>query len=258
MNIKSTLENTSIDAEVQTDKGVKVRIGNDIRIKIQLTFGEDSPASVLSAQAFFINRTLKDKIDAEHKKKNRFIGRFPIEPFTNEFDPTAYCINSTGYPTYKTPVLNAYCGYGYKPNWKNCAPVKDMNCTMYHTSIEYTADPSIVYVDFPARAQRYPGVYDLVVVAKIYDEGYSHNSRTVTVDYKNIFELVSETDPEGQTPYEFHPMLIDVVNESASSGKNDVYVVNGRYDNNSIVLERNDQTDVVIGVSPITEWYEGD
>lgn len=239
---------------------MKIRIGNDIRIKIQLTFkDENDSANILSAQAFFINRTLKDKIDAEYKKKNRFIGRFPIEPFTNEFDPSAYCINSTGFPTYTQPVPNSYTGYGYKPNWKNCAPIKDMQCTVYHSSIDRTADPSIVYVDFPAHAQRFPGEYDLVVVAKVYDTRYKHNERTVTVDYRNVFELIewSEQDHTGNE-YQFHPVLIEIDNTSDDPTLNDVYVIRGEYNNDAIRLIRNDHTNVDIDVSPITEWYEGE
>jgi hypothetical protein len=84
---------------------MKIRIGNDISLKIQLTFGDSSSANVLSAEAFFVNTTLKNKLEREYKKKNRFIGRFPIEPFTNEFEPSEYCINSTGFPKYKAFVI---------------------------------------------------------------------------------------------------------------------------------------------------------
>ena len=36
--------------------------------------------------------------EKDWKNKSRFIGRFPIEPFTDEYLPTAYDINSSGYP----------------------------------------------------------------------------------------------------------------------------------------------------------------
>lgn len=44
----------------------------------------------------------------------------------------------------------------------------------------------------------YTGVYKLLIVAKIYEPGYmKDNLRTVTMDYENVFELVSKSDMEG-------------------------------------------------------------
>ena len=108
---------------------MKIRLGNDIRLKVQLTYGEEDYANIQSAQAFFINTTLKNKLKEEYKKKNRFIGRFPIEPFVNEFEPSAYNINSAGYPRYRAFVSNRYNGFGVKPCWKEDAPVKDSDIT---------------------------------------------------------------------------------------------------------------------------------
>lgn len=233
---------------------MKIRIGNDIRLKIQLTFGDSSSANVLSAEAFFVNTTLKNKLEQEYKKKNRFIGRFPIEPFTNEFEPSEYCINSTGFPKYKAFVMNSYNGIGLRPNWKNVAPIKEMEYTVYRTGISRTVDPSIVVVTLPASAQLYEGEYELVVTAKVFDQGYANNERTVTANYKNVFELVSDSQAESVD----NPVQIDIINTSDEGNTNDIYVIAGRYDNNSIHLSRNDNTAVNIDISPITEWYDGD
>lgn len=233
---------------------MKIRIGNDIRLKIQLTFGDSSSANVLSAEAFFVNTTLKNKLEQEYKKKNRFIGRFPIEPFTNEFEPSEYCINSTGFPKYKAFVMNSYNGIGLRPNWKNVAPIKEMEYTVYRTGISRTVDPSIVVVTLPASAQLYEGEYELVVTAKVFDQGYANNERTVTANYKNVFELVSDSEGESVN----NPVHIDIVNTSSEEPLNDVYVLAGRYNNNSIHLSRNDNATVNIDISPITEWYDGD
>lgn len=233
---------------------MKIRIGNDIRLKIQLTFGDSSSANVLSAEAFFVNTTLKNKLEQEYKKKNRFIGRFPIEPFTNEFEPSEYCINSTGFPKYKAFVMNSYNGIGLRPNWKNVAPIKEMEYTVYRTGISRTVDPSIVVVTLPASAQLYEGEYELVVTAKVFDQGYANNERTVTANYKNVFELVSDYEGESVN----NPVHIDIVNTSSEEPLNDVYVLAGRYNNNSIHLSRNDNATVNIDISPITEWYDGD
>lgn len=233
---------------------MKIRIGNDISLKIQLTFGDSSSANVLSAEAFFVNTTLKNKLEREYKKKNRFIGRFPIEPFTNEFEPSEYCINSTGFPKYKVFVMNSYNGIGLRPNWKNVAPIKEMEYTVYRTGISRTVDPSIVVVTLPASAQLYEGEYELVVTAKVFDQGYANNERTVTANYKNVFELVSDSEGESVN----NPVHIDIVNTSSEEPLNDVYVLAGRYNNNSIHLSRNDNATVNIDISPITEWYDGD
>ena len=233
---------------------MKIRIGNDIRLKIQLTFGDSSSANVLSAEAFFVNTTLKNKLEQEYKKKNRFIGRFPIEPFTNEFEPSEYCINASGLPKYKAYVINSYNGIGLKPNWKNIAPIKEVDYTVYRTGIERTVDPSIVVVTLPASAQLYEGEYELVVTAKVFDQGYANNERTVTANYKNVFELVSDSQAESVN----NPVQIDIVNTSNDEDINDVYVIAGRYDNNSIHLSRNDNAAVNIDISPITQWYDGD
>lgn len=233
---------------------MKIRIGNDIRLKIQLTFGDSSSANVLSAEAFFVNTTLKNKLEQEYKKKNRFIGRFPIEPFTNEFEPSEYCINSTGFPKYKAFVMNSYNGIGLRPDWKNVAPIKEMEYTVYRTGISRTVDPSIVVVTLPASAQLYEGEYELVVTAKVFDQGYANNERTVTANYKNVFELVSDSEGESVN----NPVHIDIVNTSSEEPLNDVYVLAGRYNNNSIHLSRNDNATVNIDISPITEWYDGD
>lgn len=81
---------------------MKIRIGNDIRLKLHLSFSgdEDKTVNIKSLKVFFINTTLKEKFEKEYIKKNRFVGRFPIEPFLDEFEPTAFAINSGGFPNY--------------------------------------------------------------------------------------------------------------------------------------------------------------
>ena len=234
----------------------KVRIGNDIRLKVQLKYKEDDQdvfAQILSAEAFFINTTLKKKLEDEYKKKNRFIGRFPIEPFVNEFEPSAYNINSGGFPRYRAFVANSYNGFGYHPNWKECAPIKDMDITTYRSQIERTSDPSVVIVTFPASAQLYEGEYELVIRGKVYDPGYSRNERTVTADLKQLFTLVSSQEEAIDNPVE-----IDINNIDETESLQDVYVVAGQYSNNSIKLSRNDLGSINIDVTPISGWYEGD
>jgi hypothetical protein len=38
---------------------MRIRIGNDIKLKLQLVVSGDEPANILSAKAFVINKTAK-------------------------------------------------------------------------------------------------------------------------------------------------------------------------------------------------------
>lgn len=232
----------------------KIRKGNDIRLKIQLKLNEpDNFANIQSMRAIFINTTLKEKIEKEFIKKNRFIGRFPIEPFVHEFEPCRYNIHSTGYGKYRAFVHNMYQGFGLHPDWNKCLPIRDVNITEYFAPVISTTDPKVMIVDFPAEAQLHEGVYQLVVIAKIFDAGYKNQHRTVTTNYNNIFELV--TDSEDATD---ESVQIEINNSSDPEPLKDVYVVAGSYSDDSIHINRNDSAVIDIDVSPITNWYEGD
>jgi len=235
---------------------MKIRIGNDVQLNIQLALGEtEDRANIKSLRAIFVNTTLKDKLEAEYKKHNRFIGRFPIEPFVNEFEPNEYCINSTGYSRYNVAVYNQYRGFGLKPDWKNCFPIKQMPITEYYAEISHTQNPNTVSVLFPGEAQLYEGNYELIVIAKIYQPGYKNNTRTVSTNYKNIFELVKDSQQDGVD----NPVRIELTNVDSQDVVGDVYVVSGSFSNNAIKLKRNDLGVVNIDVEPIMAgWYEDD
>lgn len=228
----------------------KIRIGNDIRLTIQLRLPDGNLANIKSAKALFINSTLQDRLETEYRKKNRFIGRFPIEPFVNEFEPTPYNINSCGYPKYNVTVRNYYKGFGINPDWNKCLPLGKVNVTEYVSDIQHEESPSTVTVNFPAEAQLYPGIYKLVVIAQIYAPGYKNNIRTITTEYRNLFELCKE---EG----EMHSVTLtigqnDLVNPDGPIG-NDVYVVSGTYEGDKLILHRsNDADDVEID---LYDWY---
>ena len=146
---------------------MKIRLGNDIRLKIQIPVETTTgnKASILSARAFFVNTTLEEELKKKYIKKNRFIGRFPIEPFVDEYEPTPYNINCSGYPKYRAFVHTEYKGFGYKPDWKECAPIRDVNITRYESTVERTYNPETIIVEFPAGAQKYEGEYELIVTA---------------------------------------------------------------------------------------------
>lgn len=233
---------------------MKIRIGNDIRLKVQLTFGENTDKlNILAVKAVVINTTLKKKLEEEFKKKHRFFGRFPIEPFVDEFEPSEYNIHSGGFPKYRAIIPNPYHGFGVYPNWKDAFPVKDMNITEYRAEVQHTPDRDTIIVTFPAEAQLYPGSYELLIIAKVFDPGYKNNTRTICTNYSDFFELVatSEEADVDQTAQ------IEIVNNDPESHEDsDVYVVAGFYNNDSIGLERTDGGVVHVDVSPITDWYE--
>lgn len=232
---------------------MKIRLGNDVRLKIQLPVNSAASgfASILSARAYFVNTTLKEKLEKEYIKKNRFIGRFPIEPFVDEYQPTAYNINCSGHPKYHAFVRNEYKGFGVNPNWKECLPIKDVNITVYESAVERTPDPETIIVTLPAIAQKYEGDYELIITAQIYDEGYANNSRTVTINAKHVFELVSDTELEEGVN---NPVQLEI-NNPESESRRDIYVVAGQYSDDNVTLVRNDGGSVNIDISP---WYYGE
>ena len=233
---------------------MKVRKGNDIRLKVRLSY-DNGEANVQFAKAIFVNRTLKEDLAKEYQKKNRFIGRFPTEPFVNEFEPNEYNINSCGaYPKYKAFVANQYNGFGVRPNWKKCAPIKEVNITEYCGDVYHTTAFDTIEAVFPAKAQLYPGVYDLIVIAEVCDDGYENKVRTVSTRMNGVFELV--TDDVDQEEIVDNPVNIEIIHTEDSSNVPDTFVVRGSYGDNAITLDRNDSNSINIDISPISGWYE--
>lgn len=234
---------------------MKIRIGNDVQLKVSLSLGEGVDyTNIQSMRAIFVNATLKDQLEKEYKKKNRFIGRFPIEPFVDEFTPCNCCINSMGYPRYNVKVFNQYNGFGVNPDWDKCFPVGEKPITEYQSEVSHTSNARMVNVLFPAEAQRFVGQYDLILTINIYQAGFKNNIRTITVDFKNAFELV-ETSSEADI---VDPVQIELNNQSESDQSSDIYIVSGTYSDNDIKLRRNDNGVINVDISPVSGWYEGE
>lgn len=180
---------------------MEIRIGNDICLDVTLLYNSDNDeyANINSIQAFIINASKEAEYEALIKDKTRFISRFPVEPYVDAYSSTAYDIKSSGYPTWmaypRNHVYATYSGFGVMPGWDNIyRPMPEHNLTQYKAEVKYTEDRSVVKVFFPATAQLYTGTYNLVIVAKVYDPGYSKdNLRTVTMDYENVFTLVNNS-----------------------------------------------------------------
>jgi hypothetical protein len=230
----------------------KIRIGNDIQFKIQLNLGGETP-NILGLKAYFVNTTKATAIKKEYGRINKFIGRFPIEPYCNEYDPTPYCINGDGDVRYYAQVANMYNGFGLRPEWHKPNVKKMLEDCTYRASVNFTKNPKIVTITFPAEDQKLIGVYDLVIVANVYDPAFKDCCRTVSSDYEGVFELVTK-----QSEAIDNPVKVEIADESEEYFDQDVYVISGSYNEDAIHITRNDGKVVNINVSPITGWYEGD
>lgn len=167
--------------------------------------------------------------------------------------------------------MNHYNGFGVYPDWSKQRLLKKMNITEYTSEVQRTSDASSIIVTFPANVQMYTGQYDLLVIARIYDSGYKNNVRTATIDYKNIFELVSTTE-ESDVEDSVNIVIDNNINpdnnntdpgDNTNPGGNDTpssnqdyYVVSGSYGNNEILLVRNDNEIIHVDIDPVSGWYE--
>lgn len=218
----------------------KIRIGNDIRLLVNLTGSKNIDAvNIHSVEAYLINTTKWMDLNEEHfresammhdemecrKHKIRFVSRFPVEPwvFGHHYCPNPHDICCSGRPCYHVhpiPFVPVYPGFGVHPHtfephtwcrddmhdlfdramWKNEDLQHGFDRCRYLAPVESTESKNVIKVYFPAKAQLYTGRYKLLLVVKLYDPGYcKHNLRTVTIDYKDVFELVgcSEEGQEG-------------------------------------------------------------
>lgn len=180
---------------------MKIRIGNDIRLDVTLINSKhDDNVNIKSIKAYIINTTIENRRVEEAKNKMRFISRFPVEPYVDAYSSTAHDIKSAGYPTWhafpQNYVYGSYAGFGVHPHWDDkYRPMPKHNFSEFCAPVKATEDTNVVQVSFPAEAQLYTGDYKIVIVAKIYEPGYSPNNlRTVTMDYENVFTLVNTSD----------------------------------------------------------------
>lgn len=178
----------------------KVRIGNDIRLIVNLNVVGVPTVTIDSVRAILINTTVKEEEDRKFKNKMRFVSRYPIEPMFDGYSSTKYNLHASGYPSYRVIpgsfIPTSYHGFGINPTWYDIyKPCKSHKTYEYHapvTRIAGTGDAINVY--FPATAQLFPGKYQLVLVAKINDTGFIGGQRTVTADLPDVFELVTSTE----------------------------------------------------------------
>lgn len=212
---------------------MKIRIGNDINLAVNLLGSKNIDAvNLQSVNAYLINKTkYEDLLDQQHreqalmqdemdirKARVKYVSRFPVEPYPIEFRPTPYDLCCGGVPCYHARPLHyipVYHGFGVYPHtfesgiwhkddmedlyvkagFKYMDMQKEYDRCRFLAPVEATDTKSRIKVFFPAEAQLYTGVYKLVIVAKLYEPGYSKNNlRTVTMDYEDVFELVSKSE----------------------------------------------------------------
>lgn len=186
---------------------MKIRIGNDIRILAKvLNKNQFGDVNIHSVKAFVINKTKEAERIADKNSKTKFISRFPIEPIDNCYKPSPYNINCAGSYSYNvipmTYVCGSYAGFGCNPDWNDIyKPVEQYNFNEFLAPTKATENRSVVEISFPAEAQLYTGDYKIILVAKLYQPGFSAtNLRTITIDYDNVFTLVSTSEEGTDTP----------------------------------------------------------
>lgn len=227
-----------------------------------------------------------DRFDAL-RKHSRFIARFPIEPAMECFNATPYDICGCGYPTYRAYprayLFAPYHGFGVNPRWEGiykplfpypAFPPKPYvpesargdlkDDSKYVATVAATNRPNIVEVIFPAHHQYHPGVYSLLITAKLYCPGFNEtNTKTVTLDIPNIFELVPTTEQgvDGDVTINVRNIRDILSQDTFETTVDDIYTEEGSIsdeDLSTLTLNRTDGVGVDIDLDPITTIYEAD
>lgn len=249
----------------------KIRIGNDIRLAVdlrkQVLEGDDTFA-VRQVTAYLVNTTKVEEYKDKLNERKRFVGRFPREPFSHDYDTTPWCVCGCGMPAYNALPVNscAYSGFGTEPYGKlNKELRKIASVIQYKAACQATAQQNIINVYFPAKDQLATGVYKLVLVANVYAPGYNVESlKTIQVDIPEVFELVGTTEQGVDTGVIINADVESPVEGTAGADStddiiyNDVYINGGLLSEGNIVLNRTDNIPVKINIDEVAGWYEGD
>lgn len=170
-----------------------IRIGTDVRIKVNIVDGEKTvnPINVKHVECYLINTT---------EENTYFASRFPQEPISDQYEASAYHVNTCGHPVYFTypdqHIVPVYQGFGLHPNWSRIYPMHHRaDSDAFRAPVFAGEGMGEVVVFFPAEAQKRCGTYKLIIKAKVYQPGYSMigNLRTITMDYDDVFTLVEDS-----------------------------------------------------------------
>lgn len=224
-----------------------------------------SPISIRSINVFIINTSKLEERKKIKQNKFHFVSRFPIEPYVNVLESTPYDICEEGRPrwhTYPYPHrIVPYGGFGVHPCWDGIYKHLPENDDLkYHAQVFATMRQNVVEVSFPAEAQKYTGVYKVVIVAKIYAPGFGpHNLKTITVDVPDVFELTSDSTEGSDTGINATVQnVVDVLaTEEDVNYSGDNYVKTAGYNSGILTLGRSDGQDLHIDMNA-DDWYNGD
>lgn len=238
---------------------MKIRIGNDIRLLVKIVKGGSQIVNIHSVKVYIVNSALEAKRIEDFNKKSKFFRRFPIEPAVDGYTPDEYHVHGAGHPSYRAFPYN---GFGYNPKWDKIykRPHHDLN--EFVAPVRSTADRDTVEVFFPASAQLSVGDYKIIVVAKLYEPGYSPNNlRTVTTDYENVFTLVSTSEEGTDSPVTLNINGTEDSGEEPEPGDTvDIHAESGTFNkaNGLVDIVLNNGDSFNIDLSDEILWYEGD
>lgn len=206
----------------------KIRIGNDIRLKLTIDgISNLDQSNIKQLRCYLVNTTLGKDEDEARKKHAR---RFTREVFPEFYIPSEYNLHGCCHQAYHVHPVNVchydhflpdFHEYHWWPGFKGFGVYPD-KFERYHRfwhplpHLEHYEHPFITGPDrkpeawyladsevlnttntasclFPADHQHFCGVYKLVIVLTLFEHGWGkHNLRTYTIDKGEVFELVDD------------------------------------------------------------------
>lgn len=278
----------------------KVNIGSDIKLTVHLNTKYLAPLNIHSVQAYLVNTTIKSELEkqiriakseysnalADKADNIQFISRFPKEPHFKGYISSHYDICQCGYPHYHSCPCHhrpVYPGFGVHPHtfdgfrnhlWAHydlCPLIdkiklaeeqydKSKEFLSYQALVEETANANTILVYFPGEKQLDLGVYKLILVAKVYQPGYSKFTKlkTIVVDYDNAFELVESGGGDANIQVGVAP-TDSAMTDGQQYTITDRFIEAGEYDDEGhINIKYNDQTyaQMPINIESETEWWD--
>ena len=227
----------------------KIRIGNDIRLKLRIEpntqagfdkIDEFDQSSVKQLKCYLINTS--------YFRPSKEVGPKPFLKvgFPEFYRPSKCNINNAGFPSYHMRPANLcnydrfepdfhdfhwwpgfrgfgiypehfhdHCGHMFGMGPKPHAPFDEHDIRpWYLADSQVLNEKNTLTCLFPAVQQKLCGTYKLVVVMTVFEQGWGrHNLRTYTIDKGDVFELVDDETGESGA------VTIDTEDNEFASGK---------------------------------------
>lgn len=187
-----------------------IKIGNDIKVLFKIKNIDDfDQMNIKQMRVYFVNQN--------SSSTSNCVKRFPREPFPQFYTPSEYTLHNCGRFEYNvTPCYNkceyAYCFPGFNDyhlwdHYNGFGVKPEHFCEPHHhccdEPLQFLA-PSVIESGknevssyFPACEQKFKGVYKMIVILVMYEDGWCRNNlHTYTIDYGTIFELSDEDSAE--------------------------------------------------------------